>query len=204
MLCFQTNTRKCTDLFQKINLKCKDLGLEFNSPKLRVDYESAPISVTNELFPSCQLCGCNFHFNQCLWRKVQYAGLSVLYTQKESIVRVHVHSTAALAHLRPADVHDGWIALLEECPTRKFLQLDTFSDYFVQTWLGDDAKITVNIWNVHSENEKWTNNQVEGWNSRFTRLVGRHHPNIFEFWRLRGGSRHKVLCTIKIFALIKL
>ena len=135
---------------------------------------------------------------------MQYAGLSVLYTQKESIVRVHVRSTAALAHLRPADVHDGWIALLEECPTRKFLQLDTFNDYFVQTWLGDNAKITVNIWNVHSENEKWTNNHVEGWNSRFIRLVGRHHRNIFEFWRLRGGSRHKVLCTIKVFALIKL
>ena len=48
-------------------------------------------------------------------------------------------------------------------------------------WLGDDAKITVDIWNVHSENEKQTNNHVEGWKSKFTKLVGKHHPNICEF-----------------------
>ena len=79
---------------------------------------------------------------------------------------------AALAHLRPADVHGGWTALMEECATHKFFQLDTFNDYFVEMWLGDNAKITVHIWNAHSENEKRTNNHVDGWNSKFMKLMG--------------------------------
>ena len=91
-------------MFQKLNLKCEDLGLQFNPPKLRLDHEPAPICVINELYPGCQLSGCNFHFN------LQNVGLSVQYAQKESVVRGHVRSVAALAHLRPADVLEGgWL-----------------------------------------------------------------------------------------------
>ena len=121
------------ELFKKINLKCEDLGLQFNPPKLRLDYEPAPISVVNELYPGCQLSGCNFYFNQCLWRKLQNVGLSVQYARKESVVREHVRSVAALPHLCPADVHEGWMALMEVCPTDEFPQLVMFNDYFVET-----------------------------------------------------------------------
>ena len=133
------------DLFQKINLKCEDLGLQFNPPKLILDYDLAPISVVNELYPGCQLSGYNFHFNQCLWRNLQNVGLSVQYAQKKSLVREHVRSVVALAHLRPADVHEGWMALLEVCPTEEFPQQVMFNDYFVETWLGEDAKISMNM-----------------------------------------------------------
>ena len=70
---------------------------------------------------------------------------------------------------------------MEEGPTEDFPQLDIFNDNFVETWLGDDAKIPLNMWNVHAEDEKRTNNHVEGWNLTFTKLVGKHHSNnIFE------------------------
>ncbi|KAK2192013.1 hypothetical protein NP493_41g06080 [Ridgeia piscesae] len=42
------------------------------------------------------------------------------YAQKESVVREHVRSVAALTQLRPADVHEGWMALMEVCPTEQF------------------------------------------------------------------------------------
>ena len=44
-----------------------------------------------------------------------------------------------------------------------FHQLDTFNDYFVETWLGEDGKIPMTMWNVHAEDEKRTNNHMEGW-----------------------------------------
>ena len=33
-------------------------------------------------------------------------------------------------------------------------------------------------WNVYTEIDKWTNYHVEGWNSKFAKVVGKHHPNI--------------------------
>ena len=53
------------DLFLNIHSKYEDLGLVFNPSKLILDDEAAPIGVANELYPICQICGCNFHFSQC-------------------------------------------------------------------------------------------------------------------------------------------
>ena len=66
------------------------------------------------------------------------------------------------------------------CPTEEFSQLITFNEYFVETWLGDDSKISMDMWNVYIETDKLINNYVEGWNSKFTKVVGKHHPNIFQ------------------------
>ena len=37
----------------------------------------------------------------------------------------------------------------EECP-----QLITFNEYFVEVWLGDDSKISMDMWNVYTETDK--------------------------------------------------
>ena len=67
------------------------------------------------------------------------------------------------------------------CPTEEFPQLITFKEYFVQTWLGDNSKIFRNMWNVYTETDKRTNNHVKGSNSKFAKVLGKHHPNIFQF-----------------------
>ena len=51
----------------------------------------------------------------------------------------------------------------------------------IPVWLGEDTKISMDVWNVYTESEKRTNNHVEGWNSKFMKVVGKHHPNIFQF-----------------------
>ena len=79
---------------------------------------------------------------------MQNIDLSVQYAQAEGAVREHVRSVAALAHLPPADILQGWLALMGECPIDVHPQLENFNDYFVETWLADDAKIPVGIWNV--------------------------------------------------------
>ena len=69
------------------------------------------------------------------------------------------------------------------CPTEAFPQSEVIilNEYFVETWLGDDSKITMDMWNVYIEYVKWTNNYVEGWNSKFAKVVGKYLPNIFHF-----------------------
>ena len=60
--------------------------------------------------------------------------------------------------------------------------LDDFNDYFIETWLGDDSKFPIPLWNVFSVlNNRRTNNSVEVWNNKFFKLAGKAHPNIYEF-----------------------
>ncbi|KAK2192012.1 hypothetical protein NP493_41g06047 [Ridgeia piscesae] len=56
-----------------------------------------------------------------------------------------------------------------------------FNDYFVETWLDENPKISMDMWNVYTETERRTNNHVEGWNSRLMKVAGKHHPNIVQF-----------------------
>ena len=51
----------------------------------------------------------------------------------------------------------------------------------METWIGDDSKMTMDMWNVYTETDKRTNNHVEGWDSKFAKAVGKYHPNIFQF-----------------------
>ena len=44
---------------------------------------------------------------------------------------------------------------MKVCPTEKFPQLITFNKYFVETRLGDDSKISMDMWNVYT-NEQTT------------------------------------------------
>ena len=67
------------------------------------------------------------------------------YTQKERVVRENVRSVAVLTHRYPANVHQRWMALVEVCPIEEFPQLVMFNDYFVETWLGEDAEISMDM-----------------------------------------------------------
>jgi hypothetical protein len=56
----------------------------FWSPKnLKVDFEAAVIGAINTAFPDSVITGCNFHFNQCLWRQTQNTGVMVEYKENE-------------------------------------------------------------------------------------------------------------------------
>ena len=44
---------------------------------------------------------------------------------------------------------------MKVCPTEKLPQLITFNKYFVETRLGDDSKIFMDMWNVYT-NEQTT------------------------------------------------
>lgn len=96
---------------------------------MKIDFELAMISACREDFPNTKLSGCNFHFNQCICCKVQELGLTKLY-KKDTEVRQHIKMTAALAHLPPTYIEDGWISIMESCPNNPTVQL--YNDYFVE------------------------------------------------------------------------
>jgi len=43
----------------------------FNPESFTLDFEISTIQSITQIFPSAKIHGCNFHFNQELWRKIQ-------------------------------------------------------------------------------------------------------------------------------------
>ena len=54
-------------------------GRNVNVTSITVDFEKAAINSIKNNFPHVSICGCFFHFGQCLWRKIQTVGLQSWY-----------------------------------------------------------------------------------------------------------------------------
>lgn len=165
--------RKTETYMKLFSLMTKHIPF-FNPVHLKIDFEQAVISATREMFPDCKLNGCNFHFNQSIWRKVQDLGLATLYKQDKAIRR-HIKLTAALSHLPPEYIDDGWIFIMETSPINDAVV--TYNDYFVTQWLDNPA--ISDMWICYNERHR-TTNICESWHSRLNRQIAKAKPNINE------------------------
>lgn len=149
---------------------------KFKPEKVHIDFERAAINALKQTFLEVKIKGCNFHFNQCLWRKVQELGLVTSY-KENSTIREHVRMCAALAHLPKEYIPEAWLLIMENSPQEDALV--KFSDYFVEQWLQDSDF----IWVCYKERHR-TTNSVEGWHHRLNNRVGKAHPNIYELLKI--------------------
>jgi len=81
----------------------------FNPESFTLDFEITAIQSTTQIFHSAKINGCNFHFNQSLWGKVQNIGLASSYKDNAdySIFRLHIRMCSALAHISIGDIDEG-------------------------------------------------------------------------------------------------
>lgn len=152
----------------------KDKIPDWNPERVVLDFEVAVIQALNFLFPLVKIIGCNYHFNQCIWRKVQDIGMVTDYTHDYE-VRLNVRMCSALAHLPLDQVDEGWLLIQENTPNHE--KLSKFYDYFVEQWL-ENSIIPKDMWNCYGERHR-TNNAVEGWNHRLNKMTNKSHPNIY-------------------------
>ncbi|XP_060849551.1 uncharacterized protein LOC132928713 [Rhopalosiphum padi] len=75
----------------------------FNPESFTLDFEISTIQSIKQIFPNAEIYGCNFHFNQSLWRKVQNIGLASNY-KDDADIRLHVRMCSALAHIPIDDI----------------------------------------------------------------------------------------------------
>ena len=52
---------------------------------IKLDFEAAVISVIHKLCADSVFTGCNFHFNQCMWRQIQIISLTVEYKEDKQV-----------------------------------------------------------------------------------------------------------------------
>ncbi|XP_046552941.1 uncharacterized protein LOC124262479 [Haliotis rubra] len=57
-------------------------------------------------------------------------------------------------------------------------------NYIVTTWVDDDARFPIPLWNHHRNVGPRTNNNLEGFHYRMNKTLTHHHPNIYRFVEL--------------------
>ena len=56
--------------------------------------------------------------------------------------------------------------------------IDKLVSYFDQTWM--NRQFSYRQWNYFNYTGPRTNNHVEGWHSRLSKVVGKAHPNVYK------------------------
>lgn len=89
---------KTESTYRNLFIKLKTSNPLFNPHLIKLDFETAAINACRKEFPNSIISGCNFHFNQCLWRKIQSIGLVKEY--KDNIeIRQICKMCSALAYI---------------------------------------------------------------------------------------------------------
>ncbi|XP_068224123.1 uncharacterized protein [Palaemon carinicauda] len=149
-----------------------------------LDFELSAINSVKKFFPNAEICGCFFHFGQCLWRKVQGLGLQAWYSKSENAMLIK--KLQAIAFVPPHDVYDCFDTLVSSFDDETDNILDGFLQYFETTWLGvfqrgrrRRPKFEVKLWSCYERTLNGlprTNNMLEGWHNAFKRRMTIIHP----------------------------
>ena len=102
--------------------------------------------------------------------------ITTLYRSSDPTLKLFVQKMAAIAFCPPSFVCPAWLAVKQEDP--QIPQVDSLVEYFDSTWV--NGQVQFKQWNYFDFDGPRTNNHVEGWHSRLTKVVGKPHPNVFE------------------------
>ena len=167
-------------MFTLLRNYAASLGLLFNTTKFQLDFEISTLQAVRELFPLAEIKGCNFHFDQCLFRKVQEEGLTVAYRDVD--VKAAVRAMAALAFVPLHRIDEAWLEIEAESLSpdhEAFQNLERFKTYFVDTWLENECVYPRSLWNHFRNYGPCTTNHLEGWHRALNHIVGKKHVDIF-------------------------
>ena len=143
--------------------------------------------------PRCQHKGCLLHLNHSHWRQVVDQGLRVSYNNEDNdphTVRRDIQRLMALPFIPTDEVEAVFDAIVDEMDDRVL----AFADHLENTYIrGHRAlrrrrqvppRFPIDKWNVYEQavaNEHRTTSVVEGYHSKFQKLIVVHHANIWKF-----------------------
>lgn len=190
------NQKTYEKMLTKILEKCSERQLYPDPTSFHVDFEKSVINAVKSVLGE-HVCinGCFYHLTQSTHRMIQKLGLEQIYREDESFSEF-CRKLDGLAFLPLEMVKDGMAHLKNIMPDHA----NDLVDYFDKTYvngtyrqIGIPGETNIRFrncpplfpleqWNTHDltlEDSDRTNNQTEGWNNRFSRLVGHKHPSIW-------------------------
>lgn len=164
---------------------------------INMDFEKAMIlAAKGVLGEHIVIRGCFYHLTQSTHRKIQVLGLQTTYRENEAF-NLFCGMLDGLAFLPVEDVLQGIDYLRTVMPA----EATDLVDYFDTTYVHGSFRRIGNpnatgplrfrniapmfppeTWNVNMTTiagEERTNNRVEGWNHRFSNIVGHDHPVVW-------------------------
>ncbi len=151
------------------------------------DFEQAFLASLREEFPGIEITGCFYHYMQSLYRRIQGDGLAQAYANEEEFA-VQCRLFGALAFVPLNDVQAAFDAVRQQPDFDP--RLRPFLNYYEDTWLGRNgvnARFPPHLWNVNHRvlnEQRKTNNNVEGWHSGFNQKMADAYPSIYRMIEL--------------------
>ena len=168
-----------------------------------IDFERAVMNAFKHHFPLITILTCMFHLSQNFYRKLVACGFKTQYTENKSLNK-WFKKIIALSLLPPSTVCDVFEELLLEMHDSfdlegEFKELETFADYILLNYIGDDSPATfpIELWN-HYDTDERTNNDVEAYNYRLNTVIG-PHKNIWVF--IKKIKTEEAATAIKILSI---
>ncbi|XP_003739297.1 uncharacterized protein LOC100906578, partial [Galendromus occidentalis] len=168
-------------MFRMLKDHASAIGKVFAPLTFQLDFEVATLRAIQHEFPLSAIKGCNFHFNQCLWRKVQSLGLVSFYS--DPLVKKLIRSCSALSLVPLERIDDAWPEIDADSPPAEHPaheRVEAFKTYVIQNWLENASVFPRSMWNHFGNFGARTTNHVEAWHSALSRTIRKDHVNIFE------------------------
>ena len=179
---YMTN-RTAAHYIRLLELMVRYVGREsdgdFNPDVIVTDYELGFIAALPTVLPNTQHCGCLFHFDKAIFKKVQEYGLVELY-KNDDRVQAYIRKIMSLPFLPILLLRNSYSLHKQRYRRliRLFPQLNRLNSYVDQTWL--DGPFPIQMWNCFNRQVRLrTTNTCEGWHARWNRRVNKVHPNIW-------------------------
>lgn len=155
--------------------------LILNPKTITLDFEKGAISALKNVFPNASIKGCNFHYNQCIFRKIQELGLQKEYNDSSeddpTSVKCLLQQIGALA-FRPISKIDELLCSIMDTFDHLPLSQEFFG-YYTDTWADDECLFPRNLWNYYNFKGPRTTNGLEGWHHRLNSNIATSTPNIY-------------------------
>ena len=175
--------------YNRLFCAIKQLQPQFSPSEWMTDFETAAINAIRVNFPQVNVSGCFFHLQQCMWRKVQNLGLTNAYREDDGHFALCAKSLACLALVPIADVFSAFQQLVTSADFDSRIQ--PLVDYFERTWVGlqsasgarQEPLYAIKLWNIYDRvvnDERRTNNNIEGWHRRFQSVLQCSRPTVFK------------------------
>lgn len=165
------------------------------------DFELAFLNAAQICFPNTQIKACLFHYTQSIWRQAVLRGLKRQYSEVIEIRNV-IQRLLALPFIPVQDVEEVFDEIISNTPETDFdEELEDLISYVERTYIRGrrgNARFTPEIWSCYElvlNKFQRSTNSVEGWHSKFQRIIQTHQSGIWKFLEhiLKDQSENEIL-----------
>ena len=173
----------------------RSLGDDYNLEECVLDFEQAAWNSLREAFPDIQIHGCQFHYSQAIFRKVQALGLAKTYKEDSGVsFRQEVKMLFALPLLPQRDMVKGF----EEMELHADPRLTDLMQYMRSTWFNSSVWKPANLCSY--QRLVRTNNDVECYHRRLNQRCVTAYPSLYKLLDVIHNEARLVELTAKLIS----